>query len=146
MSKHTLEGRVSTAAERRNTGARRIFGRDPALIATAVNGLIAFLGLTLFHWTGDTTGTITAVVAAVLAVYVAWGTIDTTTAALIQLLKAGVILAVTFGAHITADQTALAIIALEGVIGAFARTQLTAIEPPPPVPVAPGSVPVTEVR
>lgn len=140
-----LEGTVTTAAERASLG-RRIFGRDPSLIASALGGVVAFLGLAVFDWSGDVIGSVNAILAAVLTVYTVWGTIDKVTSGLVQLIKAGVILAVTFGAHITADQTALAIIALEGLIGAWTRTQVTAIEPPPPVPVVPGSVPVTEVR
>lgn len=135
-----LEGTVV-----RSSGVRRLFGRDPSLIASAIGGIVAFLGLAVFNWPGDLIGGVNAGVAALLAVYVAWGTVDKTTSALIQLLKAGVFLAVTFGAKISADQTALAIIALEGVIGAWTRTQVTAIEPGPTSPAAPGTVPVTVV-
>lgn len=126
--------------------ARQIFGRDPSLIAAAIGGVVAMFGSIVLNWSGDTIGVVNAAVAAALIVYTSWGTIDKFTSAVIQLVKALSILAVTFGADITADQTALVIFAIEGLIGAFARTQVTAVEPPPPVPVAPGSVPVTEVR
>lgn len=125
---------------------RPILGRDPALIASAVGGIVALLGSIVFNWGGDTIGVVNAALAALLAVYVAWGTYDTASAAILQLTKALLVLGVTFGADITADQTALVIVAVEGVVGAFMRTQLNAIVPPPAIPAAPGSVPVTEVR
>jgi hypothetical protein len=56
------------------------------------------------------------------------------------------VLAVTFGAHITADQTALAIVALSAVLSAFGRTQVVAAVAPPVHQPAPGAVPVDDVR
>lgn len=125
---------------------RTIFGRDPMLIASAVGALVALAGSTVLNLTGDQIGSIGAVLAAVAIAYTSWGTVDKVTSALVQLTKVVIILGVTFGAHISADQTALAIVAVETVLGAFARTQVTAITPPPAVPVVPGSEPVTVVR
>jgi hypothetical protein len=125
---------------------RSLFGRDPMLIASALGALLALAGATVLNLTGDQIGAANAVFAALAIAYTHWGTVDKFTPALVQVVKVVVILAVTFGAKITADQTALVIIAIEAVIGAYGRTQVTAIEPGPPVPAAPGSVPVTVAR
>jgi hypothetical protein len=108
---------------------KTIFGRDPMLIAGAIGGVVALLGSVVFNLTGDQIGTVNAVVAALLIAYVSWGTVDTFTGALIQLIKVVAILGVTFGAKISADQTALVILAVEGIASAFGRTQVTAVVP-----------------
>jgi hypothetical protein len=125
--------------------ARQIFGRDPMLIVSAHSALVALAGSTVFNLTGDQIGSIGAAMAALAIIYTSWGTYDKVTSALIQLTKVVIVLAVTFGAHITADQTALVIVAVETIAGAFGRTQVTAIDPGPAKPAVPGSVPVTEV-
>lgn len=110
---------------------KRIFGRDPALIAALIEGLV--LAATTFglDWTSEQIVTVNAVVAVALSVYVAWGTYDTTTAALLQLLKAGLVLLAGFGVHVGPDRTAALVGLAVALTAAFSRTQLTAVEPAP---------------
>jgi hypothetical protein len=52
---------------------RSIFGREPSLIIGAVEALVALAAAIFTHWTGDTIGTVNAVVSLVLTAYAAWG-------------------------------------------------------------------------
>jgi hypothetical protein len=125
---------------------RKIFGRDPALIATLLEGLILAATTFLTDWNAETVGSIQAVVTLALALYIKWGTVTEATAVILQLGKALLVVLVTFGVNLPPDRQAVILGLLAAAVGAFTRTQVTAVVPPPPVPVAPGSVPVTEVR
>jgi hypothetical protein len=125
---------------------RTIFGRDPALIAALLEGIVLAATTFLTDWDAETVGVIQLVVTLVLALYVKWGTVTEVTAVILQLSKALLVLLVTFGVNLSADRQAVLLGLVAAAVAAFTRTQVTAITPPPPVPVVPGSTPVTEVR
>lgn len=108
---------------------RKIFGRDPALIAGLIEGIVLLATTFGLNWSAEQIGTVNAVLSVGLALYVAWGTVDTATAVLLQLAKALLALVVAFGVDVTADQTGAIIALLTMAIAAYTRTQVKAIVP-----------------
>jgi hypothetical protein len=124
---------------------RRIFGREPALIASVLEGLVLLITAFGLDLTGEQIAGVNAVTSLVLAAYVAWGVYDKAAAALLQLLKAFLVLLAGFGVNVGPERTAALVGLSTALIAAFARTQVTAVVPPAPKPAVPGSVAVTDV-
>lgn len=124
---------------------RKIFGREPALIAGVIES--AVLGVTAFglDLSSEQIASVNGVVSVLLVVYVAWGTYDKAAAALLQLLKAGLVLLAGFGVNVGPERTAALVGLATALVAAFARTQVTAVVQPAARPAVPGSVPVTDV-
>lgn len=124
---------------------RRIFGRDPALIAALIEGVVLAITTFLTDLSADDVGKVQIVLTLLLALYVKWGTVTEATAVILQLGKALLVAVGVFGLHIPPDRQAVLLTVLIAAVGAFTRTQVTAVVPPN-VPVVPGSTPVTDVR
>jgi hypothetical protein len=111
-----------------------IFGREPALVAGFIKA--ALVAVTAF-WavmSPEQIGLINGVVAAALAVYVAYVTLQTLASLILGLLDTVIALAIGFGAHLTSEQTG-AIIAVSAIaLAMFNRTQVV------PVPAGQGSL------
>lgn len=108
---------------------RKIFGRDPVLIASFIEALILFLTTTVLDWSPDQIAGVNAVVTAALSVYVAWGLQpgDAVAGVVQQLVKAVISLAILFGAHITANQTGSILLVVSALAGLLLRHQVSAV-------------------
>jgi uncharacterized membrane protein len=102
----------------------KIFGREPAFYVGVIEALVAVL--VTFNLPGLSTeqaGLVVALVVAIGGALTAWATRDTLLAALVGVVKAGLILGVGYGLTVTDEQIGL-IAALVSVIGSgYLRTQ-----------------------
>lgn len=104
----------------------KIFGREPAAILAGIQAIIALLigfgALAPIGLAGAGDAVIvSAVLSAAFAVYLAFATNETLLAPVVELFKAGTALAAVYGLNLTAEQSALAITAIQGVITAWHR-------------------------
>lgn len=104
-----------------------ILGREPAALIGFIEALLALAGTQLFGWSNEQVGTVVAVTAAILGLYTAVVTHDTLLGVAVGLLKAVVIAAIGFGAHISAEQTGLLVAVTTTAISLFQRTQTSPI-------------------
>lgn len=111
----------------------QIFGREPVVIANAIEGIMACL--IAFHalaWANiDSTASmliVMAVVNGLMGVYVAYFTDETELAALTALIKALIAAAALYGFNLTDEQTAAILSALAVVMALWQRTQVVAIK------------------
>lgn len=100
----------------------KIFGQEPAFIVSVVEaGLAMLLSFGLFDLDQNKVGVIVACVAAALGLVVAYATNTTVLSAFTGFAKAILVLAVTFGVHLTDAQTASAIAFVTLVVGVLLR-------------------------
>lgn len=100
----------------------KILGREPAFFVSVVESALALiLTFGLFNLDQETVGVIVAAVAAALGLVTAYATRTTLYSALVGFAKAVLILAVTFGAPLTDNQTAAAMALISLVAGAYLR-------------------------
>lgn len=124
----------------------KIFGREPAALVGVVEMFLALLlTLNLFGLGQEEVGAIMAVVAAAVGAVVAYTTRDTLVSALVGLTKAGLILAVTYGAPLTDNQTSAAIAFVTVTLGYFLRTQTVSLDTPLSAPSSGAPVRVTNL-
>jgi hypothetical protein len=108
-----------------NTSGFKIFGQEPAAVTGVIEALLALLlSFGLFNLTQDTVGVIMAVVTAAMGLLVAYATHQTVYSAVIGLAKSVLVLAVTFGLHVTDNQTASLIAVVTLVAGLYLRQQV----------------------
>lgn len=112
-----------------STPTIKIFGREPAFYVGVIEALIAVL--VTFKLPGlsvEQAGYVVALVVAVGGAVTAWATRDTLLAALVGAVKAGLVLAVSYGLTVTDEQIGL-IAALVSVIGSgYLRSQTSPVE------------------
>lgn len=113
----------------------KIFGREPAALIGALQGVLALLvGFGALEPIGLSTQTDLAVVVGVLtaasAVYLALVTNETLLAPAVELAKAALALGAIYGLAITAEQTSLVIAALTAVLAAWHRGQVIPVANP----------------
>jgi hypothetical protein len=100
---------------------RRIVGREPALIVSAVGALLTFLvtfGLPFL--TADDATNVLAVVSAIGTAVVGWATVNTRLSIVVGIARTVLILAVGYGLRLTQEQVGLAVL----VISSFATIWL----------------------
>lgn len=107
----------------------KILGREPAFLVSVVESALALL-LTfgLFDLDQNTVGVIVAAVSAGLGLLTAYATQTTLYSALVGFAKALLILAVTFGAPLSDNQTAAAMALISLVAGAYLRDRTSPVE------------------
>lgn len=108
--------------------APKIFGREPAVIASLIEAtlamLVAFGLLTGLGIKGQAElALVMAVVSSALGVYVAWVTRATLLGVAVGLLKALIALGAVYGLTLTIEQTGALIAFLTVALGLFQRTQ-----------------------
>lgn len=106
-----------------------IFGREPALVAGFVKAVLVLVTAFWVVMTPEQIGLVNGVVAAVLAVYVAYVTHQTLASGLLGFTDAAIALAVGFGAHLSAEQTGAIIAFVTIAISMYNRTQVTPVGP-----------------
>lgn len=106
----------------------KIFGREPAVLASTVEALLALLisfhALTFIGLNGQAELVVVmAVVNGALGLYVAYVTHDTLLGAAVALLKALVAFGAVYGLTLTSEQTGTLIAFLTVALGMYQRTQ-----------------------
>lgn len=101
----------------------KIFGRDPAVIAAALQALIALLGQQVFDLSAGQTALVYGVSVALLDLWVAYKTSETSLAVVQGLFKAGIACYLGFGGQISPETTSQILAAVSALFGAFQRTQ-----------------------
>ena len=104
-----------------------IFGREPALVAGFIKAMLVLVTAFWVIMTPEQIGLINGVVAAVLAVYVAYVTHQTLASGLLGLTDAAIALAVGYGAHLSPEQTGAVIAFVTIAIAMYNRTQVTPV-------------------
>lgn len=103
-----------------------IFGREPALITSAIMSLVAIVSGFVFNISTDTQGYIQAAVNAVLALVVAISVRENVLPVIIALAQAVMPLVIVAGWELTVEQQASIIAALSLTLGVvFVRPQVT---------------------
>lgn len=111
------------------TNGFKILGREPAFFVGVVEaGLALLLTFQVGGLTQENVGVIVAVVSAGLGLVVAYATKTTLYSALIGFAKAALVLAVTFGVHLTDAQTGAAMALIVLVAGAYLRDRTSPAE------------------
>jgi len=104
----------------------KIFGREPALIASFVTIVVANLGAFAFHWSTDTESLVNAVLLAGLGLLVAAVVHDGLSVAVVGLAKAALSLAVGLGWNLDAPRQALLMSLVTGAVTLWAHGTVTA--------------------
>lgn len=110
---------------------RTIFGREPALIASVIEGIVLLITAFGLDLSAEQIASVNAVASLVLALYVAWGTVNEAAGVLLQLVKAGLVMLAGFGWNVGPERTAAIIGVVTAIVAAYQRTQVTAISPTP---------------
>lgn len=109
----------------------KIFGQEPAFYVGVVEAALAlFLSFGWFDLSQEKVGVIVALVAALFAFVTAYATKTTAFSALVGLAKAALVLAVTFGAPLSDNQTGAAIAFITIVAGAYLRDRTASVDTP----------------
>lgn len=107
--------------------------REPAILLTLVATVVRLLTAHWLNTSPDTQAVVNAFVTAVAGVIVAvWVKHNGALPALLGFVQAAIALGVGFGWNISADQQALVMSVLGGIVALFTRTQVTAPGTPPP--------------
>jgi nicotinamide riboside transporter PnuC len=108
-----------------------LLGREPALIAAAIKGLIAFLCLTIFTGVSDDAQTaINALVAVLLGALVAFQVAkEKALPFVVGIVEAGVYVAVAFGVDISPEVQATLLVAVGSIVALVTRDRVTAKVP-----------------
>ncbi len=106
-----------------------IFGREPAAILASVTAVLSLLvGFGALEVIGLSSaadvGIVGAVLAAISAIYLAFATNESLLAPIVQLFKAGAALGAIYGLNLSAEESGLAILAIEAVFTAWHRDQV----------------------
>jgi hypothetical protein len=111
-----------------NTGFK-ILGREPAFFVAVLEAVLALLLTFGVHGlTQDNVGVIVATATAAAGLLVAWATHTTLFSALVGFAKSALVLAVTFGVHLTDAQTGALMALIVLVAGAYLRDRTTPAE------------------
>ena len=111
-----------------------IFGREPAAIAAVIKGVITLIALTLLPLNADQQTALNALVAAALAIVVAWQvSAEKAFALIVGLVEAGLYVAANFGFHWGQDKQAALLAVVGAIVAVITRDRVVA-----PVPVQPG--------
>lgn len=110
----------------------KIFGREPAMILSAIYAVLSLLSAFVLHWSENQVSLVNAVLAALMAL-ILWKTLvgDGQFAAIVNFIKAVFALAIGFGLHMTAQNQAIVMGSVVPIVSALiVRPQVTA-QPPP---------------
>lgn len=109
----------------------KILGREPAFFVSVLEAILALLlTFQIDGLTQENVGVIVATATAAAGLLVAWATHTTLFSALVGFAKAALVLAVTFGVHLTDAQTGALMALIVLVAGAYLRDRTTPVETP----------------
>jgi hypothetical protein len=104
----------------------KILGREPAMWAMLFGSAQAFFSAYVLHLSTDQSGAVNGVVSVVLGIIVAVITHDGLSAALLGLVKAGIIVALAWHLNVSADNQAIIYTFASALVAMFVRTQVSA--------------------
>lgn len=104
-----------------------IFGREPAVVAGALQAAILVFATLLFNLSDNQAGAVALVAIGVLDLYVAFATKDTLLGVAVGLVKATVAAALTFGYSVDPNTLALVVGVVTSLLGLVQRTQTTPV-------------------
>lgn len=104
-----------------------IFGREPAVIAAAIKGIITLIALTLLPLSADQQTALNALAAVVLAAVVAWQvSAEKAFAFIVGLVEAGLYVATSFGLHWGQDKQAALLAVVGAIVALITRDRVVA--------------------
>src|SRR6266498_1153223 len=109
----------------------KIFGREPAMILSAIYAVVSLLSAFVLHWSASQVSLVNAVAAAAMGL-ILWKTLaaDGQFAAIVGFIKAVFALALGFGWHMSPENQAIVMAAIVPIVSALiVRPQVTAPTP-----------------
>lgn len=104
----------------------KFFGRDPVWYTNLVAAAVMAFSTFVLPLTADQQGGVNAVSIAVAGAYTAWKVGDGQLALVVNIFKALIALAISFGLHWTPEQQMVAMTLVVAIGSGFTRTQVTA--------------------